>query len=269
MYENESNNSWIIGLLVVAALAAGAYFYLSGDRHKKPAPAVIPQTEEVTPEPELEIEEPAPAEPEPSTEPARELPALDASDESVRADLLSLSADGALAKWLVDDELIRKWVAAVSAASRGELITKNRPLKEIKDPFKVAGNRDSGFELSDESYQRYDQLVRLFALVNTEQALSFYKFWYPRLAQAYGELGIKNKNFHQVVLEAIDKALAAPQIEGPIKLVRPKVYYKFADPELEKLPGIHRLMIRMGPDNAARVKEKLEELKVALKQVSS
>ncbi|MFC6977934.1 DUF3014 domain-containing protein [Microbulbifer taiwanensis] len=162
---------------------------------------------------------------------------------------------------------MRKWVAAVNAGSRGELIHKHRPLKTIKGPILVAEEGATGMRLSADNYHRYDQPVRLFAMMDTGTAVEIYRYWYPRLAQAYGELGIRNKNFHQEVLEAIDQVLAAPQVDEPIQLVRPSVYYKFADPKLEKLPGLHKLMIRMGPDNAARVKEKLQELKTELEQI--
>ncbi|SFD13982.1 Protein of unknown function [Microbulbifer thermotolerans] len=215
-----------------------------------------------------EIAAPPPPEPAPVPEPEKgPPPALNESDEAAYRDLMSLAPDGALAKWLVPDEVVRKWVAAVNAASRGELIHKHRPLKTIKGPIAITEAGPTGIELSPENYRRYDQAVRLFSMMDTDTAVEIYRYWYPRLAQAYAELGIRNKNFHQEVMEAIDKVLAAPAAEEPIQLVRPSVYYKFADPELEKLPGLHKLMIRMGPDNAARVKEKLRELKAALEQI--
>ncbi|WNZ55921.1 DUF3014 domain-containing protein [Microbulbifer sp. MKSA007] len=192
---------------------------------------------------------------------------LNESDKAAYDELMSLAPDGALSRWLVPDEVIRKWVAAANAASRGELIHKHRPLKTIRGPIIVTGSSAEGYQLSPENYRRYDQPVRLFALANTDAIITLYQYWYPRLAQAYGELGIRNKSFHQVVIGAIDNVLAAPDVEGPIQLIRPSVYYKFADPKLEKLPGIQKLMIRMGPDNAARVKEKLKEIKAKLEEM--
>ncbi|HEB80283.1 MAG TPA: DUF3014 domain-containing protein, partial [Chromatiales bacterium] len=48
--------------------------------------------------------------------------------------------------------------------------------------------------------------------------------------------------------------LAAPEPSGPVRLVRPSVYYKFADPRLEALPAGQKVLIRMGPGNERRVK---------------
>ncbi|MFD1217614.1 DUF3014 domain-containing protein [Microbulbifer celer] len=270
---------WLIALLVTAAVAFGIYWFAVRDAPEPdvPAPVTEPAPE---PDPSVDLDEPKepeiPPAPEPTEpeDPPRELPALNESDKEARADIISLSSDGALAKWIVSDEVVRKWVAAVNTATRGELMHKNRPFTNLKGEIAVKDleSRNDGtkvFVLSQENYQRYDQPVRLFAMVDTDTAVKLYQFWYPRLKQAYGELGLKNKNFHAALLAAIDQVLAAPEVEGPIKLVQPTVYYKFEDEKLEKMPGLHKLMIRIGPDNAARVKEKLRELKAALQTLPS
>jgi len=59
----------------------------------------------------------------------------------------------------------------------------------------------------------------------------------------------------------IDNLLAAPDITTDIALVRPNVMYQFADPKLEELSAGQKLMLRMGPTNAATIKAKLRELR--------
>ena len=44
-------------------------------------------------------------------------------------------------------------------------------------------------------------------------------------------------------------------------LVRPNVLYQFADPDLEALSSGQKLMLRMGPSNAATVKRVLERFR--------
>ncbi|WP_237057138.1 DUF3014 domain-containing protein [Microbulbifer sediminum] len=271
MSEQNSSQGWIIGLAVVIVLAIGAYFFLSSPPEPEtPEPAVSEPEPEPEPEPEVDLEpEPEMAdtsEPEPAPEPERELPPLNDSDKAVSQDLLSLAPEGALGRWLVSDEVIRKWVAAVNAASSGQMMAKNRPYKSPKGSLAVEETGATGMVLSEENYQRYDTPVRLLASMDNDAALALYRFWYPRLAEAFAELGMQDRTFHDQVLKAIDVALDAPKAEQPIQLVRPSVYFKFADPNMEKLPGVHKLMIRMGPDNAARVKEKLEALKAELEQ---
>jgi hypothetical protein len=65
-------------------------------------------------------------------------------------------------------------------------------------------------------------------------------------------------------VEAIDDLLAAPEIPGAIKLVRPKVLYLFADPALEELSAGQKIMIRMGVENAVRIKARLREFRQEL-----
>jgi hypothetical protein len=59
----------------------------------------------------------------------------------------------------------------------------------------------------------------------------------------------------------IDNLMAAPDITTDIALVRPNVMYQFADPKLEELSAGQKLMLRMGPTNAAIIKAKLRELR--------
>jgi len=58
--------------------------------------------------------------------------------------------------------------------------------------------------------------------------------------------------------------LATPQPAEPIELLRPNVMYTFADPALESLSAGQKILIRMGPDNAAAIKIKLKELRTAV-----
>ncbi len=51
---------------------------------------------------------------------------------------------------------------------------------------------------------------------------------------------------------------------GPIALTQPKVLYEFADPALQDLSAGQKMLVRMGPENEARVKAKLREFKRAL-----
>jgi len=59
-------------------------------------------------------------------------------------------------------------------------------------------------------------------------------------------------------------ALATPLVEGEIRLVAPSAMYKFADPELESLRPIQKLLIRMGPENQLKVQAALEKVRKEL-----
>jgi hypothetical protein len=85
--------------------------------------------------------------------------------------------------------------------------------------------------------------------------------FYPLFQQAYQALGYPNGYFNDRLVVTIDNLLAAPDITTDIAVVRPNVMYQFADPKLEDLSAGQKLMLRMGPTNAAIVKAKLRELR--------
>ena len=87
---------------------------------------------------------------------------------------------------------------------------------------------------------------------------------YPLFQQAYRELGYPDGYFNDRLVVALEDMLAAPETGAPVKLVRPKVVYEFADPALETASAGQKIMIRMGADNARRVKAKLKEIRQSL-----
>ena len=62
----------------------------------------------------------------------------------------------------------------------------------------------------------------------------------------------------------LDDLLAAPEPAVPVPLTRPKVFYLYADPDLEQRSAGQRQLMRMGPANERRVKQWLREIKAAL-----
>ena len=65
-------------------------------------------------------------------------------------------------------------------------------------------------------------------------------------------------------MAVIDHLLATPQPPEPLALVRPKVFWEYADPELEALSAGQKLLLRMGHENAALVRARLRELRALI-----
>ena len=63
----------------------------------------------------------------------------------------------------------------------------------------------------------------------------------------------------------IDDLLDTPDVKEPVKLVQPKVFYEFADPDLEDLSIGQRTLIRIGSKNGTKMKARLREIKQELK----
>ncbi len=279
-YEERRPNSGAakLGVVVVAVLAiAGvAYFMMKEEAPAKlrelPAleqPVVI-EAPKVAEKPTY-AEPPAAARPEP-------LPALNQSDVAVVAALQGLNVDGLL-QMVIPEEILRKFVRAVDAVEEGKLINEYRPIVSPKgallvDSFRatVAGSElgttteVEQFRMSTKNYKRYDNYASMLVLLDSDATVATYNRFYPLLSEAYKEMGLTKGNFHSVLIRAIDNIIAAPEVSGDLNLVRPKVYFEFADPALEKLPAIHKLMLRMGPENASRVKSSMKSLRAKLIQ---
>jgi len=78
------------------------------------------------------------------------------------------------------------------------------------------------------------------------------------------ELGYPNGYFNDRLIAVIDHLIATPEVAEPIRLKVPHVLYVFADPRLEERSCGQKALIRMGPENAARLKVKLRSLRAHL-----
>jgi hypothetical protein len=129
----------------------------------------------------------------------------------------------------------------------------------------VVAEGDNGtFYLSPENYARYDSLVNMVSGANADELEATYRRFYPLMQEAFGQLGYPDGYFNDRVIAVIDHLLATPEPEEPVRLLQPHVLYEFADPELEALSGGQKLLIRMGPDHAARIRTVLENFRTRI-----
>jgi hypothetical protein len=91
-----------------------------------------------------------------------------------------------------------------------------------------------------------------------------YRSYYPLFQRAYEDLGYPHGYFNDRLVAVIDHLLAAPELSGPLELVRPKVFWEFADPELEARSAGQKFMLRVGPENTALLRVKLRELRAQI-----
>ncbi len=273
-YQPRKSSSTTMTVIVVLALigAAAAFFFLRDDapvasQTVTTPVAVAPQAVATSSAAAAPIVEYEPPQPVIEVEP---LPVLNESDTSILAALQQLRGEGLL-QLLVPQELLRKFVLAVNNVAEGKVIHEYRPVVSPPPPFiadtfsvMVAGTAVDQERVSPNNYQRYEPYVTTLALIDSDAAAAVYRRFYPLMEEAFRELGLKKPNFHSVMIAAIDNILAAPDVQGDLLLVRPKVFYQYADPALEILPQTHKLMLRMGPENARSVKASLRQLRARL-----
>ena len=200
----------------------------------------------------------------PVAEAAVDLPRLNDSDSFVAEKISELSSGTSLLSYLVDEQLVRRAVVLVENISRGQYPQTALPYKPIVEDMQVSSDDGRLFTMEAASYTRFDAAVAAFVALDTEQTVGLYRLLSPLLQQAYAEIGFRDAEFEQARIKAIDAVLSAPEIEGPFQLVKPSVMYLYADTRLEELANMNKQLIRLGPENSARLKAKLREFKQAL-----
>lgn len=190
-------------------------------------------------------------------------PAIDASDAALEAGLRALVTGNAFAAIVEPRDFVRNVVATVDNLPRRSLFSANMPVKPVPGPFQTTF-ATSGLAIADANAARYAAYVRVLELVDAAKLVALYERHYPLFEQAYRELGYPNGHFNDRLVEAVEIALATPAVAPPLRVVQPKVYYEYVDRGLETLPSAQKLMLRMGPENAAIVKARLIEIHALL-----
>jgi hypothetical protein len=255
---------WVLGAFLLVA-AGAAWIWWQGRTPSQPTAAQAPAAEQPAAEPpkaEAKIQHPieaAPAALAAAGETAP-LPALAESDSALRTAIGSLIGEQALVEFFHMTGIAARFVATVDNLSRGKVTTKILPVRAPGGAFLVDGSAEERV-IGAANADRYAAHLLLAEAADGRRAAALYVRFYPLLQQAYRELGYPQGNFNDRLVEVIDHLLATPAIDGPIRLVQPKVLYEFADPALEARSAGQKLLLRMGAANAARVKGKLLEFR--------
>jgi Protein of unknown function (DUF3014) len=251
---------WGSAVIVVLALAAAAYYY----RHSMATPEPPKVQTPPTPPPVAQATEPAVRNPIPEDQGAEKpLPPLKESDHDVRDSLAWLFGAKAVEQFLVPENIVRHIVVTVDNMPRKKVAVELRPVKPTPGGAIVATQGDV-ITLSSTNYERYAPFMKVVQSADMQTVATVYFRLYPLFQQAYEDLGYPGQYFNDRLVEVIDDMLRAPEVEGPIQLTQPKVFYEFADPRLEGLSAGQKLMIRIGPANEAIAKAKLRDLRKAV-----
>lgn len=253
-----SATRWGLILTALVAAAVGIGFWLQPPPASPPAPAPVvaaPDAPPALPPPDFPVPPPV------ADGPA--MPALDDSDRGFRDALLGLPGASALDSWLIPDMLIRRIVVTIDNLPRDRVALKLRPLKPVDAPFDV-DPAASGHTIGELNAPRYDTAVTLLQAIETDAWVALYFRWYPRFQQAYRDLGYPEGRFNNRLVEVLDHLIATPDVPEPIALVKPKVYFEYADPALENASAGRRLLWRIGRDHRLAVIDKLKAIRARI-----
>jgi hypothetical protein len=251
--DSESRKKALAGAVAAIVIAVGAYFWLRKPAEEPappPPPAAVVEAPEHHPVPD-------------ASEPKVALPELAESDPILIEALAGLFSAKSLEQFLVPQEIVRHIVVSIDNLPRKKLAERLKPTKPMSGLFVVSGPEEARV-LSADNYARYQSFVQVVNAADMNQVASVYFKLYPLFQQAYADLGYPTGYFNDRLVQVIDHLLATPDVAGPIKLTQPGVMYEFADPKLENLSAGQKALIRVGKTNAAVLKTKLRELRVAV-----
>lgn len=252
---------WLTAIAILGGVAAALYYY--GRQPSQEQVQLPPPADEARPAPKVAAEATTRhpiSEAQPQFRPAEPLPTLDQSDNVLQGVLAELLRSKSLREFFFSSDIVRRFVVTVDNLPRKNLPLQLRPVKPAAGRFLTAtGHAD--VVIAPENARRYAAYVSAAEAVDSKNLVAVYVHFYPLFQQEYQALGYPSGAFNDRLIEAIDDLLITPHVESPIRLVQPKVMYEFADRDLEALSAGEKIMLRIGRDNAARIRAKLREIR--------
>ena len=262
----------VIVVFVLAAAGAGVLFWRA---KRPPAPAPVPApiarpvAPAVTPTPPPPPAKPVIEHPLAPEAGDAEMPELDASDGFFKKALGDLVRSKSLMSFFVVDQFARRVVATVNNLDSDTAAADLWPVARTPGRLDVTETGD-GDTIARTNATRYNVFVRLVEDIDTRRAVALYRRAYPLLQRAYEDLGVPGRYFNDRVVKIIDHLLETPEVAGPIRVRRAggdsgagaaAGLFLFADPTLEARSTGQKVLLRMGPDNAAKLKAKLTDIR--------
>jgi hypothetical protein len=236
---------------VIAILVLGYFLFLAPQAGERPAakteltPREIPQASEST--------LPKPAEDKDFSPLKLD---LNQSDPAVRELIAAAQVPRQMREWSRQKELLRAVVAAVDNVAQGQSPTVQLAFLSPGDKFTVIVKNGTTC-LDPRSYRRYDALIDVFVAIPDETLLFWYRKLSPTLETAFREMGYPGITFLQWLKQAGEQLDQVPVLKADVPLEKKIVSYAFADSNLESLTPAQKHLLRLGPQNVARIQKKL------------
>ena len=169
------------------------------------------------------------------------------------------------------EDFARRVVATVDNLGRADASARLWPVNPTGGRFKLT-QQGGADVISADNGLRYTPFVLLVESVDLQRLVALYTQQYPRFQQAYESIGYPKGYFNDRLVEVIDLLLATPVVDAPIRVrlpvingpVQPTrfwVMYEFDDAARQSLSSGQKILLRMGPINARRLKLKLAEIR--------
>ena len=261
----------IVGAAALAVLGLGFLVWNALLPRERGAPIFAPVSSQTVPAAPPAIVEKVPPPDPPPTEsacvpvPAPGLPPLDDSDDFIRTQMdacLAAFFSGGSPNGLPDGtaDILRRAAAVVENAARGELSRGGFALIEAPAGEFRTETRGDRHYIDNATFRRYDAVVDALTCMPPERIASLTRLLRPLLAQAMRELGLPEADVDAMVDDALAAILAVQFPALPVEVVRGDALFKYADAEIEAASGLTKQLVRLGPDNLARLQRYAEQV---------
>jgi hypothetical protein len=261
-----SKGGWIVSIVVILVLvAAGVYFSRKASRSNTPevAPSAASSSSAAGNASEAIAHPIQQADISPASSSTAPLPMLSSSDDHVISALNALTGNDDLSSLLMQPQVVQRIVATVDALPRRGLNRVMLPMHAPKGAFATEDAAGATI-MSVQNDARYAPYMQVVQDTNPDKLVAWYVQAYPLFQQAYRQLGYPKAYFNDRLIATIDNLLAAPDLEQRQALVLSNGYYRYTDPKLESLSAGQRALLRAGPDNEAKLKTRLREIRTRL-----
>lgn len=188
---------------------------------------------------------------------------LDESDGAVKSSFVSIASSPLVAKYLVDESLLQKFVINVNSIATKTLSPNHNLVTTPSTEFRVYQQADSQW-IDAASFKRYNSYVDALESMDTSELIQLMDTYKPILEQKFAEISPPNTSFDKTLMNAIDELLDTPVVPLPIEVYSDSVMYKFKDEKLESLSAPQKQLLRTGPENTRRIQDVLRKLKNAM-----
>jgi hypothetical protein len=264
------SRTYAVAFVVLLAIGGGLLWW----RHNRPVPVAATQAPPPVLAPAAPPAAPPPApgirHPLPSVG-AGGLPSLDGSDAYVENALGELLGRKSVREFLHLDGVLRRFVATVNNLATDDASASLWPVKTTPGRFETEAG-GGGMVIGSRNAARYAAFAHFAEGIDARRAVALYVRLYPLLQQAYEDLGYPGRYLNDRVVEVIDNLLATPAPAGPLAVKRFVAdgsssgggLYVYEDSALETCSAGQKILLRMGPKNAAVLMGKLRELRAQL-----
>lgn len=185
-----------------------------------------------------------------------------AGSEAITSLVAGISAHPQWAAWLVTDDLLYRFVAAVEAVADGYSPADELGFMTAGGPFLVREEEDR-LVIAAGTFRRYNLAVEVLRSIEVDDAVAIFRELEPEIEEVRGDVAWHRGGFEDRLMQAIDHLLAVEIPADPVEVERRTVSYAFADERYESLSGAQRQLLRMGRTNAELVQNSLRDLRQA------